>query len=425
MTTVFKKVRSTGDGNCYYYSLARGLLNKTMPLEDISERLVYKKGKEIKKQLVLTPEEYKQKVLNEIEIIGKTNLTIYSLLRSFPIWIRNTEGITKEDIQKFKEYLDKQKGMKEFESNWLKYSSNPGESEIKTFRKTIYDDEKFAIQVLKIQKQDILPDSINVVYPRINSKCYPILKSNKLIQKNKDYTFYSLLNTGMYNSMIKICKVWATEPIILKSCLINKVFPIILDDNTNSIISSLYDEYSIDKFILLNNSLKFYMITNIISDPSYQNDIQDFILFNQQRDIHYDNRSYENQIYFTFEQLPDILKYSLIIFLLLNYYSANIQTKNISIFLLFLQDFSELVAKVNNQDFANSTLQVKLLIINTHIDSTPNDQLGILALFKDKEDEPDTFESKLNKIQFDGFKKPIEIKTSKKKEIGKISFSFI
>ena len=423
MATIFEKILSSGDGNCYYYSLARGLLNKTMPLEDISEGLVYEKGKEIKKQLVLTPEEYKQKILDEIVLFGKTNLTIYSLLRSFPIWIRNTEGITKEDIQKFKEYLDKQKGMKEFESNWLKYLSKPGKSEIKTFRKTIYDDEKFAIQVLKIQKQDILSDSIDVVYPRISSKCYQIVNSK--VKKNKDYTFYSLLNTRMYNTIMKKCQIWATEPTILKSCLINKVFPIILDNNTNSIISSLYDEYSIDKFILLNNSLKFYMITNIISDPSYQNDIYDFILFNQQRDIHYDNRSYEDQIYFTFDQLPDILKYSLIVFLLMNYYNSDIQSKNISIFLLFLQDFSELVAKVNNQDFANSTLRVKLLIINTHIDSTSNDQLGILALFKDKEDEPDTFESKLNKIQFDGFKKPIEIKTSKKKEIGKISFSFI
>jgi len=420
MAALFEKVDSTGDGNCYYYSLARGLLNRTMPLEDISEGLVYKKTKEIKKQLVLTKEEYKQKVQVEIEILGKNNLTIYSLLRSFPIWIRNTEGITKEDIQKFKEYLDKQKGMDEFENNWLKYLRKPGKSDIKSFRKKIYDDEKFAIQVLKIQKQDILSDSIDVVYPRINSKCYPILKSNKLIKKNKNYTFYSLLNAKTYNSIIKKCQIWATEPTILRSCLINKVFPIILDNNTNSIISSLYDEYSIDKFILLNNSLKFYMITNIISDPSYQNDIYDFILFNQKRDVHYDNRSYEDQIYFTFDQLPDILKYSFTVFLLLNYYSTNIQTKNISI---FLQDFPTLIAIVNNQDFANSTLPVKLLIINTHIDSTSNDQLGILALFK--EDEPDTFESKLNKIQFEGFKKPTQIKTTQKKQIGKISFSFL
>jgi hypothetical protein len=422
MTTVFKKVDSTGDGNCYYYSLARGLLNKTIPLKDISEDLVYKKAKEIKKQLVLTKEEYKQKVQNEIEILGKNNLTIYSLLRSFSIWIRNTKGITKKDIQKFKEYLDKQKGMDEFENNWLKYLRKPGKSHIQLFRKKIYDDEKFAIRVLKIQKQDILPDSINVVYPKLGSSCYVILKSNNLIKKNKDYTFYSLLNTGMYNIIIKKCKLWATEPTILKSCLINKVFPIILDNNTNSIISSLYDEYSIDTFIQLNNSLKFYMITNMINNSGYQNDIQDFILFNQARDVHYDNRSYEDQIYFRFEQLPEILKYSLIIFLLLTYYNSNIQTKNISV---FLQDFPELVAIVNNQDFSENTLSEKLMIINSYIDSTSDDKLGILALFKQKEDEPDTFESKLNKIQFDGFKKPIEIKTSKKKEIGKISFSFI
>ena len=422
MAALFEKVDSTGDGNCYYYSLARGLLNRTMPLKDISEDLVFEKTKEIKNQLVLTKEEYTQKVLNEMEIFGKNNMKIYSLLRSFPIWINNTKGITIKDIEKFKKYLDKQPGMDDFKKDWLKYLRKPTKSDIKSFRKTIYNDETFAIQVLKIKNQDILSDSIDIVYPKMDSNCYNILKNKNLIKKNKDYTFYSLLNSKTYNSIIKRCKVWATEPTILKSCLINKVFPIILDDNTNSIISSLYEEYSIDKFIQLNNSLKFYMITNMINNPYYQNDIQDFILFNQERDVHYDNRSYEDQIYFTFDQLPEILKYSLIIFLLMNYYNANIQTKNISV---FLQDFPNLIAIVNNQDFANSTLPEKLIIMNSYIDSTPNKELGILALFKDKEDEPDTFESKLNKIQFEGFEKPTQIKTTQKKQIGKISFSFL
>ena len=420
MATVFEKVDSTGDGNCYYYSLARGLLNRTMPLKDISEELVSKKTKEIKKQLVLTKDEYNKKIKYQLDILGKNNIRIYSLLRSFPIWIRNTKGITKEDIQKFKEYLDKQIGMKNFESDWLRYLRKPNNSEIKSFRKKIYDDEIFAIQVLKIKNNDILPDSIDIVYPKIDSNCYKILKQEKIIKKNKDYTFYSLLNTKIYNKIIINCKKWATEPNIIKSCLINKVFPIILDDNTNDIISSLYEEYSNVKLFELFNSIKFYMITNITSDISYQNNIYDFVLFNQERDVHYDNRSYKDQIYFTFDQLPDILKYLITIFLLTNYFSANIQTKNISV---FLKEYPELIETVNKQDFANSTLPEKLMIINSYIESTPNDQLGILALFK--EDEPDTFESKLNKIQFDGFEKPTEIKTTQKNQIGKISFSFL